>query len=112
MVTLIASISACVASDPTQDRQIVEADDLAAGRHVAQTHCAICHAMDQQHESPRPGAPPLSTVLQGYDPDLLASDFIEGVRVGHDGMPVFDLTVIDADALVAYLRSINGKASP
>ena len=49
----------------------------------------------------------MAKLLQRYDADMLASDLIEGIRVGHDEMPDFDLQVIEADALVAYLKSLR-----
>jgi mono/diheme cytochrome c family protein len=46
-------------------------------------------------------------LLKRYDAEMLASDLIDGIRVGHDEMPEFDLQVIEADALVAYLKSLQ-----
>ncbi len=59
-------------------------------------------------KSPLAGAPPLSQVLDGYEDDeVLAYRFIEGMRVGHNEMPLFNFDVRGADALIAYLRSIR-----
>ena len=41
------------------------------------------------------------------DPDALAYRFIDAMRVGHDEMPRFDFDIRAADALIAYLESIN-----
>jgi cytochrome c len=79
----------------------------ADGRRIAVRECSSCHAIDDQRLSPRPEAPPLLSILWGYDPDMLAEDLIEGIRVGHDDMPHFDFDVRAADALVAYLKSIE-----
>jgi cytochrome c len=79
----------------------------ADGRRIAVRECSSCHAIDDQRVSPRPEAPPMLAVLWGYDPDMLAEDLIEGIRVGHDDMPHFDFDVRAADALVAYLKSIE-----
>jgi len=49
----------------------------------------------------------MRTLLARYEPDMLANDFIEGVRVGHDEMPFFDFDIAAADALIAYLKSID-----
>ena len=80
---------------------------VATGRDVAVLRCSRCHALDGVSHSPNPSAPPMAKLLQRYDADMLASDLIEGIRVGHDEMPEFDLQVIEADALVAYLKSLR-----
>ncbi|RYZ13513.1 MAG: c-type cytochrome [Alphaproteobacteria bacterium] len=80
---------------------------VEAGRELAVRECASCHAIDQEMISPRPGVPPMRTLLSRYEPDMLANDFIEGVRVGHDEMPFFDFDIAAADALIAYLKSID-----
>ncbi len=46
-------------------------------------------------------------LIDRYDPEMLTEDLIEGIRVGHDGMPNFDMSVLEADALVAYLKSLD-----
>lgn len=78
------------------------------GRRIAQSRCASCHAIGEHGSSPTPGAPPLRDILALYEADNLAYRFIEGMRVGHDDMPVFDFDVHAADALIAYIREISG----
>ena len=80
---------------------------VSAGRDVALLRCSRCHALDKASHSPDPSAPPMSGLLDRYDAEMLASDLIDGIRVGHDQMPEFDLQVIEADALVAYLKSLR-----
>lgn len=80
---------------------------VATGRDVAVLRCSRCHGLDGVSHSPNVSAPPMAKLLERYDPDMLASDLIEGIRIGHDEMPEFDLQVIEADALVAYLKSIR-----
>lgn len=77
------------------------------GRDIAVAMCGGCHAVDDADQSPRPDAPPMKTLLSGYDPDALADDLIDGVKLGHQDMPEFDFNVIATDALVAYLVSIS-----
>lgn len=86
-----------------QDQSVL----AAAGRSVAVRECASCHAIDQDMISPLAAAPPMRTLLSRYEPDMLANDLIEGIRVGHDEMPLFDFNVAAADSLIAYLRSID-----
>lgn len=82
--------------------------EVAQGRAIAERTCAACHAIDKTSASPRSGAPPLRNVLALYEADNLAYRFIEGMRVGHDDMPLFDFDVRAADALIAYIGTISG----
>ena len=81
---------------------------LANGRRIATEQCASCHAIDRTAPSPRPDAPPLRNVLAVYDTDNLAYRFVEGMKVGHDDMPLFDFDIHTADDLLAYIASISG----
>src|SRR5882672_11288935 len=112
----ILTLSACVAGAPAgpatggkpRNEALYEsANDpglISSGRQVVMSQCASCHAVDQNSKSPNPDAPPMNTVLSRYDPEMLADDLIEGIRVGHNEMPHFDFNVIAADALIAYLK--------
>lgn len=104
----LALLSACSTGEPPS--AAAESQDAAAvGRDLVVRECASCHAIDQSKLSPRADAPPMNTLLSRYDPEMLAEDLIEGIRVGHDDMPRFDFNPIAADALVAYLKSIESK---
>ena len=81
---------------------------LANGQRIASEQCAACHAIDRTSPSPRADAPPLRTVLAIYDTDNLAYRFVEGMRVGHDDMPLFDFDIQTTDDLLAYIASISG----
>lgn len=81
---------------------------VSAGEKIAQNQCASCHAIGSNTKSPLAGAPPLRDVLASYEDDeILAYRFIEGMRVGHNEMPLFNFDVRAADALIAYLGSIR-----
>ena len=79
---------------------------IADGKAIAQTHCAICHGLDQD-ASLRADAPPLRDVLSLYSPDNLAEDFRAGIHVGHETMPDFVFGDLGMDVLLAYLVSIQ-----
>lgn len=79
---------------------------ISAGRDVAVMRCSQCHALDGISDSSNPSAPPMAQLLELYDPDMLTNDLIEGMRIGHDGMAQFNLQIIEADALIAYLKSL------
>jgi mono/diheme cytochrome c family protein len=112
-LALAVSVAAC--ASPAQVQEVNapsqlgarEDDMIAAGRDLVVQRCASCHAIDQSMKSPLREAPPLRTVLAQYDSEVLADDLIEGIQMGHDEMPLFDFTVTAADALVAYLKSLN-----
>jgi mono/diheme cytochrome c family protein len=80
---------------------------IAEGRRIAQSNCAACHAIDWDSVSRNSGAPPFRDLVFLSDPDWVAYRLIDGIRVGHDSMPLFDLDVHSADALMAYIKSIN-----
>jgi mono/diheme cytochrome c family protein len=106
MALLGAVAVSCVAVEPRRawddDTGLAE-----AGRQVAVEQCSSCHAIDRDTMSPHSKAPPMSSLLNRYDPDMLANDLIEGIRVGHDDMPRFDFNIMATDALIAYLKSIE-----
>ncbi len=95
---------------PNVDLEPQDVGEVADGRRLAEQECATCHAVDRASFSPRPEAPPLRDVLTLYAPDNLADRFIEGMKVGHDGMPQFDFDVRSADALIAYIDTISRSA--
>jgi hypothetical protein len=39
--------------------------------------------------------------------DWVAYRLIDGMRLGHDNMPLFDFDVRSADALMAYISTLN-----
>lgn len=82
---------------------------IADGQRIAQRECASCHSIDATSVSPIQSAPPLRDVLAMNDPDFLAYRFIDAMRIGHDEMPLFDFDIRSADALIAYIKSINGS---
>ncbi|MFN4185515.1 MAG: c-type cytochrome [Hyphomonas sp.] len=79
---------------------------IADGKAIAETHCAICHGLDQD-TSLRGDAPPLRYVLSLYSPENLGEDFRAGIHVGHEDMPDFVFGDLGMDVLLAYLVSIQ-----
>ncbi len=104
---LLAAGCAAGPGSPSPPAEELDATLVSTGRDVAKLRCSQCHALDGILHSPNPSAPPMAMLLERYDADMLASDLIDGIRVGHDEMPEFDLQVIEADALVAYLKSLR-----
>ena len=84
-----------------------------AGREIAETYCAACHATGRAGVSPNAEAPPFRTLSQRYPVDNLAEAFAEGLRVGHPAMPEFRFEADQVDEMIAYLKSIQtDKAAP
>jgi cytochrome c len=91
-------------SEPPIVREIV--DD---GRAIAESRCSSCHAVGLSGLSPNPAAPVFRTVLRRYHGQVLAQELIDGMSIAHAPMPVFQFDPKGADALIAYLESIQVK---
>ena len=76
------------------------------GRDIAEAQCAGCHAIGVYGESSNAAAPPFRRILSNYRGEVLEQELIEGIRVAHP-MPSFQFNPQGADALIAYLRSIQ-----
>ena len=76
------------------------------GRAIAEAQCAGCHAIGEYGASPVPEAPVFRTMLNRYRADVLEEEMIEGIQINHR-MPDFQFNPQGADALIAYLRSIQ-----
>lgn len=93
----LAGCMAAAADDPV----------IARGQSLAEAHCAQCHAIAEADESARADAPPLRDLYRRYPNDDLRRAVREGIHIGHADMPVFRLGKRDADALAAYLWTLN-----
>ena len=104
VITLVAATvlnvqasSICQAETPQQ-----------RGKVIAQGLCSRCHAIDRTSDSPHPAAPRFRSLDNRIDLSKLARRIREGLLTGHDDMPMFRFDRDDADAMVAYIRSIQG----
>lgn len=95
-------LTACAGVTEREDQSALVAD----GRAVAEAQCARCHAVGEFGESPRAEAPAFRTILTRYDAEALEEELIEGIQLNHT-MPEFQFNPQGADALIAYLRSIQ-----
>ncbi|HEX5005466.1 MAG TPA: cytochrome c [Hyphomonadaceae bacterium] len=80
---------------------------IAQGGRIAQSECASCHSIDKTSVSPNAGAPPFRDFAFLNDPDWVAYRLIDGIRLGHQNMPLFDFDVRSADTLMAYISTLN-----
>jgi mono/diheme cytochrome c family protein len=78
------------------------------GRTLAQDLCAQCHAIGKNGNSPHVGAPAFRELDRRLELDSFVSRLREGLASGHADMPMFRFSRTDAQALVAYLRIIQG----
>jgi cytochrome c len=112
-IAAVCVLAACAAPAPTAappasaasadaDRQALIAD----GRAIAEAQCSACHAVGEYGDSPNAQAPTFRTVLSRYRADVLEEELIQGIRVSHP-MPEFQFNPQGADALIAYLQSIQ-----
>ncbi len=86
-----------------------QAADLEAGKAVAQSLCARCHSIGISGDSPFPPAPPLRLIPDRYNVEDLAEALAEGMVVGHDAMPQFELPLEKISPLLAYIGSLKRK---
>lgn len=77
------------------------------GRALVQEFCARCHAIGVTGKSPHVGAPPFRTLGRSYDLDEFPRMLERGISSGHPDMPIFKFSVDDANAVRAYLRTIQ-----
>jgi mono/diheme cytochrome c family protein len=77
------------------------------GRALAQADCARCHAIGRTGASPLRLAPPFRTLHERYPVDDLAEALTEGIRTGHPSMPEFRFAPDQAEALIAYLKTLE-----
>jgi mono/diheme cytochrome c family protein len=78
------------------------------GKRLSQRLCGECHAIEQSGASPMPAAPRFRELDNRLDLSQLPRRIRNGLLSGHQDMPMFRFSRDDADAIVAYMRSIQG----
>ena len=78
------------------------------GQVLARGMCGGCHATGKTGESPHIAAPHFRELDRQVDLDKFTRRLREGLLGTHRDMPMFRFSRDDADALVAYLRTIQG----
>ncbi len=96
VVALLAGLADARAQEPA-----------ARGRAVLKEYCASCHAIDRLDLSPHRAAPPFRVIGESFDLDRFARQLRRGLASSHPDMPEFHFSADDADAVVAYLRTIQ-----
>jgi cytochrome c len=80
------------------------------GRRLAETYCARCHAIGGDGTSALREAPPFRTIAAKGNVDALQEAFAEGIVVGHEAMPEFELEPDQIGALLDYIKSLATNA--
>jgi len=81
--------------------------DIELGRAIAEQHCAACHAIGPDDESPMADVPAFRDLHENYPVEHLAESLAEGIMVGHPEMPVFVLDPMQIEGFLAYLKSLE-----
>jgi mono/diheme cytochrome c family protein len=77
------------------------------GETLALNNCARCHAVGRTGASPWPEAPLFRDLHTRYPVEDLGEALAEGIRTGHPSMPEFRFDPDQAEALIAYLKSLE-----
>ena len=79
------------------------------GEAIARGMCSGCHAIGKTGNSAHPAAPRFRSLDNRTDLSKLAQRLRGGLLTGHEDMPMFRFNRDDADATVAYIRSIQDR---
>lgn len=96
-----------IVSSPFAAPHHVAAQDLAAGRELAEELCAPCHAIARFDQSELPAAPPFRDIAERYSVWLLEEALAEGIFAGHPEMPEFRLEPEAIDNLLGYMATLE-----
>jgi len=86
------------------------ADPVIDGRELLGLYCADCHAIEAAGDSPHAEAPPFRELHLRYDVGDLSEALVEGLVSGHPDMPEFEFDPVQAEAIIAYLKSLEEPA--
>lgn len=76
---------------------------------ITRQNCSGCHAIGRVGTSPNRRAPPFRTLGARYPLADLTEALTEGIISGHNEMPQFQFSGPQAQAIVAYLQSIQSR---
>lgn len=89
--------------------QRAAADNLAAiekGRTVASRACASCHSIGLRGDSPVADAAPFRDLVSRWSGEEIENALKTGLSISHRAKMVSQIADADADALIAFLRSL------
>ena len=104
----IIALASCTAPAPRNLAHPTLAS-IDAGRRVAMSKCASCHAIDDMADSPNRAAPAFRTLWKRYPINALRQALAKGIIEGNRHMPQLHLNRADTDAVADYLESIQER---
>ena len=105
-------LAACSTSPDATSSEAMAGSPVAEGHAIAARHCAQCHAIGPAGRSRHPDAIAFRRLSELYPLEGLEEALVEGLMTGHSDMPEFKLEPEGANALLAYLQSIQASADP
>jgi mono/diheme cytochrome c family protein len=78
------------------------------GEVLARGMCSPCHAIGKTGKSKNPAAPRFRRLDDLTNLAKLSERLQGGLLTGHEAMPLFRFNRTDADAMVTYIRSVQG----
>jgi cytochrome c len=93
-LVLLCPSEAALAEQPAERR----------GLRFVGLHCARCHSIEQNSESPLASAPPFRALHLKYAVADLQRPLAEGI---HPSMPLFRLTPGEIEEFMAYLKTLR-----
>jgi len=94
-----------------QTRASSRATSLARGHGFVERACAGCHGVEVSGESPNSRAPRFRDLAARRTDAQLAAEIAEISRNGHLEMPPIYVTPDETADVVAYMRSLTGRAT-
>lgn len=107
--TAIGIAAACLAALAFTAAAAAQDDQakIDHGKRLAESNCAICHAIYATGDSPLVIAPKFRDIAVSYDFADLEDAFNEGVATDHPAMPDWQMSPEQAEALAAYIMSLS-----
>ncbi|HMA55960.1 MAG TPA: cytochrome c [Pseudolabrys sp.] len=103
VLAIVSVLLAVAAGDAAAQTQ----DPVRRGRALVNEFCSDCHAIGKSGKSPHESAPPFRTLGRSFDLDQFPRRLERGISSGHPDMPEFKFGLDDAQAVRAYLRTIQ-----
>lgn len=110
-IAVLLSGAAAAIAQPAVGTPTAPADaQIARGLELVSSNCGMCHAIGVDGDSPNMLAPRFRDLHNKYPVDQLEESLVEGIRT-HGTMPEFTFGDEDAEAIIAYLKSIQTRQS-
>lgn len=106
-MTRIIGVAMLLAIGAVPSARAGGAPDIEAGEQLAAEFCAKCHAIDSSGKSPLEAAPPFRTFHRKWPLENIEEALAEGIVVGHQAMPMFELSEGQISDLIGYLHTLG-----